>query len=203
MAQEITRIEPPPNRRLQLTAFGARDRWFFDSFCSASAAAEAQHVGRHLDGTSSHSRTRLTVMHSNAIVCWRDLKPPCRDEQRIQTPIYAGEICGKVIWSCPMHSNAIVCWRGLVGPIACGQASERLGVPSDLRQADLVLPVHRSIEQPPNRRVQLTPLRGPKIVAFLKADLGSVVISIHRRGAADAQHVRRQPLMPIPSFNVI
>jgi hypothetical protein len=36
-----------PNRRLQLTAFGARDRAHFDSFRSASAAAEAQHVGAH------------------------------------------------------------------------------------------------------------------------------------------------------------
>jgi len=35
----------PSNRRLQLTAFGARDRLHFDSFCSASAAAEAQGVG--------------------------------------------------------------------------------------------------------------------------------------------------------------
>jgi hypothetical protein len=37
---------PPSNRRLQLTAFGARDRAFFDTFRSASAAAEAQDVGR-------------------------------------------------------------------------------------------------------------------------------------------------------------
>jgi len=35
----------PSNRRLQLTAFGARDRWHFDSFRRASAAAEAQDVG--------------------------------------------------------------------------------------------------------------------------------------------------------------
>jgi len=35
-----------PNRRLQLTAFGARDRAFFEVIlCRASAAAEAQHVG--------------------------------------------------------------------------------------------------------------------------------------------------------------
>ncbi len=34
----------PPNRRLQLTAFGAPDRWHFDNFCSASMAAEAQGV---------------------------------------------------------------------------------------------------------------------------------------------------------------
>jgi len=28
--------DPPPNRRLQLTAFGARDRWFFEIIlCSA------------------------------------------------------------------------------------------------------------------------------------------------------------------------
>jgi hypothetical protein len=33
---------------LQLTAFGARDRLHFDSFCSASAAAEALHVGWQL-----------------------------------------------------------------------------------------------------------------------------------------------------------
>jgi hypothetical protein len=35
----------PPNRRLQLTAFGARDQGYFDNFRRASAAAEAQHVG--------------------------------------------------------------------------------------------------------------------------------------------------------------
>jgi len=33
-----------PNRRLQLTAFGARDHCYFDTRCRASAAAEAQHV---------------------------------------------------------------------------------------------------------------------------------------------------------------
>lgn len=36
--------EPPPNTRVQLTACGARGRWQFDSFRSASAAAEAQDV---------------------------------------------------------------------------------------------------------------------------------------------------------------
>jgi hypothetical protein len=104
---------------LQLTAFGARDRCYFDSFCSASAAAEAQGVGRHFDGTLSCSRTELMVMHSNVMVCWRDLKQPCRDEQRIQTPICAGVYSGNVVWSCPMHSNANVCWRGLLKLIAC------------------------------------------------------------------------------------
>jgi hypothetical protein len=34
-----------PNRRLQLTAFGARDRWHFDTFRGALAAAEARTVG--------------------------------------------------------------------------------------------------------------------------------------------------------------
>ncbi len=34
------------DKRLQLTAFGARDRWYLDSFCNASAAAEAQAVRR-------------------------------------------------------------------------------------------------------------------------------------------------------------
>jgi len=31
----IAQLHSPPNRRLQLTAFGARDPGFFDSFCSA------------------------------------------------------------------------------------------------------------------------------------------------------------------------
>jgi len=35
----------PPNRRLQLTAFGARDRAVFDTLSSAVAAAEARDVG--------------------------------------------------------------------------------------------------------------------------------------------------------------
>jgi len=49
-----------------------------------------------------------------------------------------------------MHSNVIVCWRGLVGDIVCRQAGDCHRVPGDLRQGDLSMPVHRSIEQPPN-----------------------------------------------------
>jgi hypothetical protein len=45
--------------------------------------------------------------------------------------------------------------------------------------------------QPPNRRVQSTPLRGPEIVAILKADFGWMAALIYRCGAADAQHVGR------------
>jgi hypothetical protein len=104
--------EQPPNRRLQLTAFGARDHRHFDSFRSALAAAEAQHVGRHFDGTLSRSRTELMVMHSKVMVCWHDQKQPYRDEQRIRTPICAGVIKGNAIWSCPMHSNALLSRRG-------------------------------------------------------------------------------------------
>src|SRR6266498_815197 len=115
----------------------------------ASAAAEAQAVGRHFEGTASHSRTRLMVM----------------------------------------HSNVKVCWGGLLKPIACGEASERQCVPGHLRQADLVVPVHRSIEQPPNQRLQLTPLAASEIVAFLKLSLGSTVISIYHCGATEAQAV--------------
>jgi len=41
---------PPraPNRRLQLTAFGAQDRWHFNALlcCAPSAATEAQAVSR-------------------------------------------------------------------------------------------------------------------------------------------------------------
>jgi hypothetical protein len=58
-----------------------------------------------------------------------------------------------------MHSNVMMCWSGPFNDIACGQASERRRVPSNLRQADLGMPAHRSIEQPPNRRLQLTALR--------------------------------------------
>jgi hypothetical protein len=45
--------------------------------------------------------------------------------------------------------------------------------------------------QPPNQRVQSTPLRGPEIVAILKADFGWMATLIYRCGAADAQHVGR------------
>jgi hypothetical protein len=41
----------------------------------------------------------------------------------------------------------------------------------------------------PNQRVQPTPLRGPEIVAILKADFVSIAIPIYRGGAADARHV--------------
>ncbi len=44
---------------------------------------------------------------------------------------------------------------------------------------------------PPNQRVQPTPLRGPKIVPFLKSRFGSKLVSIYRGGAADARHVER------------
>jgi hypothetical protein len=119
--------------------------------CSFQPAAKRPPVGRHLDGTPSRSRTRLMVVHSNVMVCWRDLSQACRDEQRIRMRSCADLVSGNLIWSCPMHSNAKVCWRGLVKRIACEQASERQGVPGDLRQADCCMPVHRSIEQPPNQ----------------------------------------------------
>ena len=41
----IGKTGPQPNRRLQLTAFGARDSSYFDTQRRASAAAEAQGVG--------------------------------------------------------------------------------------------------------------------------------------------------------------
>jgi len=82
--------------RLQLTAFGAQDRWHFNAFlCRApSAATEAQAVGRHFDGTPSHSRDaadddalerdRVLALslstlsrsetHPKAVVSWRNLR---------------------------------------------------------------------------------------------------------------------------------
>jgi len=88
----------------------------------------------------------------------------------------AGVISGNAIWSCPMHSNALVSWRGSLKRIACGQASERHRVPSDSRQRDWRMPQVALSMPPPNRRLQLTPLRGPEIVAILRADFGSTVI---------------------------
>jgi len=66
-----------PNRRLQRTALGTeRDRSFFESESRHErfpdldcVAAEAQHVGRHFDGTLSRSRTELMVMLSKAFLC--------------------------------------------------------------------------------------------------------------------------------------
>jgi hypothetical protein len=52
-------------------------------------------------------------------------------------------------------------------------------------------PALRADAVPPNPRLQLTPLRGPEIGAFLKTDFGSTVISIYRCGATEAQPVRR------------
>jgi len=43
--------------------------------------------------------------------------------------------------------------------------------------------------QPPNRRLQLTPLAASEIVAILKTGVGSTVISIYHCGATEAQHV--------------
>jgi len=45
--------------------------------------------------------------------------------------------------------------------------------------------------QPPNQRVQSTPLRGRKIVAILKTDFVSIIIPTYWGGAADAQDVGR------------
>jgi hypothetical protein len=83
---------------------------------------------------------QLMAMHSNDIVCWRDLTQLYRDEQRIRMPSRAGVISGNAYLSCPLLSNAIVCWRGLVNDIVCAEASEPDRVPADLRQRDLVLP---------------------------------------------------------------
>src|SRR4051812_35388993 len=47
---------------------------------------------------------------------------------------------------------------------------------------------------PPNQRLQLTPLRGPEIAAFLKTDFGSTAIAIYRCGATEAQAVGRASL---------
>jgi len=44
--------------------------------------------------------------------------------------------------------------------------------------------------RPPNRRLQLTPLRGPEIAAILKADFGLIATSIYRCGATEAQDGR-------------
>jgi hypothetical protein len=134
---------------------------------------------------------QLMVMLSDALACWRDFRQADRDERSIRMPWCAGVISGKLIASCLMLSNAIVCWRGLLKAIECGEASEAQRVPTVLRQADRVVPQVALSVLPPNRRVQLTPLRGPKIVPILKADLGSIVIWFYWGGAADAQHVRR------------
>jgi len=43
----------------------------------------------------------------------------------------------------------------------------------------------------PNKRVELTPLRGPKIAAILTAGIGSTAFPIEKRGATHAQGVGR------------
>jgi hypothetical protein len=48
----------------------------------------------------------------------------------------------------------------------------------------------------PNTALELTPLCGPKIMAILKADIGSIAISVYGCGAAQRQAVRRAPLNP-------
>jgi len=88
---------------------------------------------------------QLMVMLSNAKLCWRGGGQPHRDERSIRMPWCAGVVSGKLISSCPMHSNLLVCWRDLVNQIEYREASERLGVPSDLRQADCVVLAHRCI----------------------------------------------------------
>jgi len=43
----------------------------------------------------------------------------------------------------------------------------------------------------PNTALELTPLCGPKIMAILKADIGSIAISVYGCGAAQRQAVGR------------
>jgi len=58
-----------PNKRLQLTAFGAQDRWYFDTFCRALAAAEAQHVGpQHRSPTRLIAQRRTTQMPYHTLI---------------------------------------------------------------------------------------------------------------------------------------
>ena len=102
---------------------------------------------------------QLMVMLSNAIVCWRVLTQAPRDEQCIRMPWCADLVSGKLICSCPMQSNAKLCWRGLLKRNLCGQAFRRLGVPAALRHADLLCLLLDLSVQPPNQRVQSTPLR--------------------------------------------
>jgi hypothetical protein len=122
---------------------------------------------------------RLMVMHSNVIVCWRVLRQPYRDEQRIRAPSCAEVISGDAILSCPMHSNANACWRGSSQTYRVPQAFERQRVPDDRRQRDRVLPQVARLVLPPNRRLQLTPLRGHKIVRILEAEFVPIAISIY------------------------
>jgi hypothetical protein len=51
--------------------------------------------------------------------------------------------------------------------------------------------------QPPNQRVELTPLRGPKIAAFLMAGIGSTACSIYK-----AAQLTRRPLGRTPSASM-
>jgi len=70
-----------PNQRVQSTPLRVeRDRAHFricfrlDRYSALErGATDAQHVGQRPGGTPSRSRTQQMVMHSNAIVCWRDL----------------------------------------------------------------------------------------------------------------------------------
>src|SRR6266496_1444860 len=53
----------------------------------------------------------------------------------------------------------------------------------------------------PNKRLQLTPLGGPKIVPILKTDFSSTVIPIYFCGATEAQGVSRHAFNAV-SFKV-
>jgi len=83
------------------------------------------------------------------------------------------------------------CCAGVVPvkPIACGEACEGQGVPSDLRQPACCMPQVALWGQPPNRRLQLTPLAASEIGSILKTDFSSTVIAIQRCGAAEARAV--------------
>jgi hypothetical protein len=121
---------------------------------------------------------QLMVMQSNAIVCGRDLRQPYRDEKRIRLPSCAGVVSGNLTWSCSMRSNALVCWRGLVKRIACRQAFERHRVPLDLRQRDLVLPVHRPISPAAQQALAADGASRPRDQGFLKPGFGLTDFSI-------------------------
>jgi len=151
-------------------------------------------MGKPLGGSQferRHAHTmHLMVMPSNVISCWRRLRQPRRSMTRLRLPSRAGVTLGKVICSCPMPSNLISCWRGLRQPCrglmrlqlrSCAGASAGREI--------LACPLIAVSVLPPNRRLQLTPLRGRKIRAILKSRLGSTAFR-----SIDAAQLKRNTL---------
>jgi hypothetical protein len=110
-------IGQPPNRRLQRTALCARE--IVAILKAKSARLPSRPIGapplkrNTLGGIWTERELvhemQLMVVLSNVIVCWRDLRHICRDQQCIQTASCAGVASGnRVTMSSAFESHRVL-----------------------------------------------------------------------------------------------